>query len=681
MGRRKKTSSNRSRTNSTHERAGDPSATPNHDAKEGEHPSSATGEHSKSSSPSQPLTDNQPETAADGERDIEPGKAAPKVSAKVSDSGEGRKQILFPQLPSLSRIMSVVMLVIGILAVGVLFYRLMIGFFVPLFLAALLVVIFRPIHLWILQKTGQRKRVAAGTTTALILFIVLLPLGVLVSVATTQFTILLSKMNLSNMSVAMERVRSQVGLSLPHPEHFRELDRIVGDITVPKADDPLAVQNKITELRQAAAIIQYLQTEVPNADMATGASEIAIENLNEYADLLRASIDEEPATSFLPSPNNSTAPATSSLGGFEDDEFSDDFDALVPDSDKRSTADEPPRRPVEPSFANARAAEDEATLSATTSLDQLGPSTDTDLPLEPDANAGDTPSDSAGRDEPRLLVQLNKNERFERPAVITAASVRSWMNLLLGGSLRSQLSLLANPDEEDFSSLIRMARESLQPRFVRLTSATGSIVAQVIFGLVILVVAVYFFLIDGPVMIRTLMRLSPMDDNYEHQLLMEFDRTSRAVVLASVASALVQGILATLGFWLADFDQIVLLLFLTSVMALVPFLGAASVWVPCALWLGLVEERWIAASMLALYGATIVSSIDNVIKVYVLHGRSQLHPLFALLSVIGGVSVFGPIGILVGPMVVVFLQTLLEILNHELKTSHEDEKPPITSAG
>jgi predicted PurR-regulated permease PerM len=63
-----------------------------------------------------------------------------------------------------------------------------------------------------------------------------------------------------------------------------------------------------------------------------------------------------------------------------------------------------------------------------------------------------------------------------------------------------------------------------------------------------------------------------------------------------------------------------------------------------------------------------VSSIDNVIKAYVLHGHSQLHPLFALLSVLGGVHVFGPIGILVGPMVVVFLQTLLEILNHELGT-------------
>ncbi|KLU04500.1 transport facilitation [Rhodopirellula islandica] len=571
-----------------------------------------------------------------------------------------RKQILFPQLPSLSRIMSVVMLVIGILAVGVLFYRLMVGFFVPLFLAALLVVIFRPIHLWIFEKVGRRRRLAAGSTTALILLIVLLPMGILVSVATTQFTILLSKMNLSNMSVAMDRVRSQVGLSLPHPEHFRELDRIIGDITVPQADNPQAVQDKINELNQAAAIVTYLQSEVPDAGVAEAAAEIAVNNLSQFSDLLKQSIQSQTIESEwgvsaddtpLPKP---PAPATSSLGQIDSE--TPPPAALDPPSLPESNADE--------DSPQGSAAE---TPAESSDVDSLGSQTQRD--------------DSSTDTRPQLLVQLNNNERFEQPAVIAAASVRSWMNLLLGGSLRSQLCLIANPDEGDFAALIRMARESLQPRFVRLTSATGSIVAQVIFGLVILVVSVYFFLIDGPVMIRTLMRLSPMDDNYEHQLLMEFDRTSRAVVLASVASALVQGILATIGFWLCDFDQIVLLLFLTSVMALVPFLGAASVWVPCALWLGLVDQRWIAASFLAFYGATVVSSIDNVIKVYVLHGRSQLHPLFALLSVIGGVSVFGPIGILVGPMVVVFLQTLLEILNHELTTSHPEEEIAPQAAG
>ena len=258
------------------------------------------------------------------------------------------------------------------------------------------------------------------------------------------------------------------------------------------------------------------------------------------------------------------------------------------------------------------------------------------------------------------------------------------MNNLLGGSFRSQARLLANPSEADFASLLRSARAALQPRFVKLTQASGIFVFQTTVGLVILVIAVYFFLVDGPSMIRTLMRLSPLDDNYERQLLEQFDRTSRAVVLASILSALVQGLLAAIAFYFCGLKSVVLLFSVTSLMALIPFLGAASVWVPCALYLGAVDQRWPAAIMLAVYGALVVSSIDNVIKAYVLHGHSQLHPLFALLSVLGGVQVFGPIGILVGPMVVVFLQTLLEILNHELGTNqdilNEAEATPEDSA-
>ena len=258
------------------------------------------------------------------------------------------------------------------------------------------------------------------------------------------------------------------------------------------------------------------------------------------------------------------------------------------------------------------------------------------------------------------------NELFHRQSLSAAASIRTWMHAKLGGSLRSQLRLLANPSEQDFAALLGRARESLQPRFVSLTSATGGFLIHVSIGCIVLIIAVYFFLIDGPSMVHTLMRLSPLDDNYERRLLLEFDRTSRAVVLASVLSALAQGFLAAIAFYFLGFDSVILLFLITSLMALVPFLGAASVWFPCVIWLAAVEQRLSAAVFLFIYGAAIVSSIDNVIKMFVLHGHSTLHPLFALLSVLGGVHVFGPIGILVGPMVVVFLQTLLEILNHEL---------------
>jgi predicted PurR-regulated permease PerM len=120
-----------------------------------------------------------------------------------------------------------------------------------------------------------------------------------------------------------------------------------------------------------------------------------------------------------------------------------------------------------------------------------------------------------------------------------------------------------------------------------------------------------------------------------------------------------------------------LLTALTMVFAIVPFVGAALVWVPTCAYLAFFDERmvdgavvvgnWPVALMLAVYCGVVVSNVDNVVKPWVLHGQTNLHPLLALLSVIGGVQALGPIGILVGPMLVAFLQALMNMLNHELK--------------
>ncbi|TWU65901.1 AI-2E family transporter [Crateriforma conspicua] len=473
---------------------------------------------------------------------------------------------LFNSFPSLSRIMSVVVLVMVIIAVGLLFYKVMAGFFVPLFLAVLLVVIFRPVHMWILHRMGNRPRTAAAITTGLILTIVLMPLLLLVVVAVGQFASVLKQIDAGSLKRAIERGREQTALAVPHPEYFRRLDEIVIRL---QSSEPQRIET--SEVLQAKDILGSLQNDESISqsarDAATPAAVSAAESLDELL---------------------------SEIKGWQNREFDD---------------------PVARSYV-----ED---LDLMARLQQL--------------------SDDAG------------------------SKTRRWMQEVLGGSIWGPIRLAANLSDDEIDRMILSTRDTLQPWFVQFTSRTGGFLVTLGIGTLIMVISVYFFLIDGPGMVHTLMRLSPMDDNYERRLLMEFDRTSRAVVLASVLSALAQGVLAAIAYFFLGFSGSVVLLFLaTTVMALVPFLGAASVWVPCVVWLGLVERQWGQAIFLLIYGTLVISSIDNVIKVFVLHGRSQLHPLLALLSVLGGVGVFGPIGILVGPMVVVFLQTLLEILNHEL---------------
>ena len=181
-----------------------------------------------------------------------------------------------------------------------------------------------------------------------------------------------------------------------------------------------------------------------------------------------------------------------------------------------------------------------------------------------------------------------------------------------------------------------------------------------------MIVSMFFFLTDGPAMVTTLMRLSPLDDEYETELLADFESVSRAVVTATLLSALAQGLLGGFGYWVSGLHSVFLLMMLTTLLAMIPFVGSAAVWVPCCLWLYFFEDRLGAAIFLGIWGAAVVSTIDNVIKPFVLHGQSRLHPLLALLSVLGGVNALGPIGILVGPMVVAFRQSLLNILHREL---------------
>jgi predicted PurR-regulated permease PerM len=190
---------------------------------------------------------------------------------------------------------------------------------------------------------------------------------------------------------------------------------------------------------------------------------------------------------------------------------------------------------------------------------------------------------------------------------------------------------------------------------------TGTLV-----GLAIMVISTYYFFADGPYMLIALMRMSPLDDAYERELLEKFSDISRSVVVATLLSAVVQGLLAGVGFYFAGLEKIFFLSGVTVFLAMIPFVGAAAIWIPVCAWLYF-HDRHTAAFVLAAYCGGVVSMVDNIIKPYILHGQANLHPLLALLSVIGGVQVLGPIGILVGPMLVAFLQALVNMLNKEIQ--------------
>ncbi len=246
-----------------------------------------------------------------------------------------------------------------------------------------------------------------------------------------------------------------------------------------------------------------------------------------------------------------------------------------------------------------------------------------------------------------------------------------WTGTFRGWALR--LDVHVPPDQEIAAAVSGFIRSSIAPAALRTTQFLGSFM----FGSIIMLVSIYFFFADGPEMIEAIVKFTPMDAHYVRHLFEQFDKVSRAVVSATLLSAVVQALLAGMGYLAVGMPHFFLLTALTGLMALVPFVGATAIWLPCSLWLyffapvttdaGIAHGRPGAAISLAIWGVLAVGMADNFIKPYVLRGQSNIHPLLALLSVIGGVQALGPIGIFVGPMVVAFLHALLALLRGELK--------------
>jgi predicted PurR-regulated permease PerM len=119
---------------------------------------------------------------------------------------------------------------------------------------------------------------------------------------------------------------------------------------------------------------------------------------------------------------------------------------------------------------------------------------------------------------------------------------------LYGGSFQAWLVELANPSDEDLRRWSEHALRVAQNWLLAVGGATTAFAARLALGVLVMMLSVYFFLLEGPSMAQSIMRLSPLDDRYEQELLQEFNQLSRAVVVATVLSAVVQGLLAGIGY-------------------------------------------------------------------------------------------------------------------------------------
>ena len=199
-----------------------------------------------------------------------------------------------------------------------------------------------------------------------------------------------------------------------------------------------------------------------------------------------------------------------------------------------------------------------------------------------------------------------------------------------------------------------------------LGAALGAILALAMFG-----IGLYYFLADGPQMIRSVQKLVPVQVAYQQELLGQFSSVVRSVVTATFAAALVQAVMCTAALALCGIPHLIVLFVLAFIGSMIPLAGTWLVWAPAAVYL-FIEGHYISGILLTIWGAGVIGVADNVVRTYVLGAQTKLHPLLAFVSVLGGLQVMGLWGIFVGPIVASCLHALIEIFNQELAELSEE---------
>lgn len=183
--------------------------------------------------------------------------------------------------------------------------------------------------------------------------------------------------------------------------------------------------------------------------------------------------------------------------------------------------------------------------------------------------------------------------------------------------------------------------------------------ATIFITALLVIVFLYFLLRYGKDWIDRLALLTPLDPRTTASILRTIHDSVVANVNGVFAAAVGQGLFLSLGFWFVGVRSPALWGAVGGLASIIPVVGAPLVWVPVAIAFLLMGSYW-KAVLLAVWGSLVVGSVDNVLRPFVAGAREKQHPMLIALAAIGGAYAFGPMGILLGPLVVSLAAALLE---------------------
>ncbi|HEY6641721.1 AI-2E family transporter [Povalibacter sp.] len=197
-------------------------------------------------------------------------------------------------------------------------------------------------------------------------------------------------------------------------------------------------------------------------------------------------------------------------------------------------------------------------------------------------------------------------------------------------------------------------------------------------GFILMLFLLFFFIRDGREMLSTARELVPMPEEQKARLFDHLAAVTRAMVLGTGVTALIQGTLVGIAFVIVGLPSALVFTVIAVLASLLPFGGTALVWAPAAIVLA-AQGRWGATIFMVIWGVLLVSLVDNVVRPMLVSGRANVGTLTVFIGVLGGLAAFGAIGLFLGPVVLALIIALVRLFLEVRRTETITPAPAVIS--
>ncbi len=230
--------------------------------------------------------------------------------------------------------------------------------------------------------------------------------------------------------------------------------------------------------------------------------------------------------------------------------------------------------------------------------------------------------------------------------------------------LNEKVKTVVDLQKFDIKKTILDMAQALSTYLVAQVATLISGISNFFINVFILLFSMYYFFKDGKRIVEKIKTVSPLPSLHESELFDRIASMSKAIMLGVFLTAILQGMVGAVGFVIAGISNPFFWGTAIAFFSLVPLFGTAVIWVPAGIVLAIMGQYG-SAIFIMIWGAVVIGLVDNFVRPYLIGGKANTHPLLTFFVIIGGIWTMGLPGVIIGPLILMFLMSFFQIYQAE----------------